>query len=51
MAKKKRKMTRKQIGKAKRLAEKLKGKRGIDNPHALARWQVRRKAKRTAKKR
>jgi hypothetical protein len=41
----KKKMTKPQVKKAKRLAEKLKGKKGIDNPHALARRQVRRQAK------
>jgi hypothetical protein len=44
-----RKMTRKQIKKAKRLAERLKGKPGISNPHALARWQVKRQAKKRKK--
>ena len=28
------------LAKAKKLAEKLKGATGIDNPHALARWQT-----------
>jgi len=42
----KRKMTRKQIRRAKGLAERMKGKRGIRNPNALARWRVRHPAKR-----
>lgn len=41
----KRKMTRKQVRRAKRLAERLKGERGIRNPHALARWSVKRSAR------
>lgn len=43
------KMSKVQIKKAKRMAEKMKGKEGIDNPHALARWQVKQSAKKKAK--
>ena len=35
-----RKMTDAELKKAKKLAEKMKGKKGIDNPHALARWMI-----------
>lgn len=38
----KKKMSPKEIARAKRLAEKMKGKKGIDNPHALARHTVKR---------
>jgi hypothetical protein len=41
----KKKMSKPKLRKAKRLAEKLKGKPGIDNPHALARYMVKRKTK------
>lgn len=34
------KMTDAELKKAKKLAEKLKGKKDITNPHALARWMV-----------
>lgn len=41
----KRKMSKVQIRKSKRIAEKLKGKPGVDNPHALARSIVNKKVK------
>jgi len=36
-------MTEEQLERSKRLAEQLKGKKGIDNPHALARYMVQQK--------
>jgi len=33
-------MTDADLKKAKKLAEKMKGKKGVDNPHALARWMI-----------
>ena len=35
-----RKMTDAELKKAKKLAEKMKGKKGVDNPHALAKWMI-----------
>lgn len=35
-------MSPEQVERAKRLAEKLKGQEGVENPHALARWIVQR---------
>ena len=34
------KMTDAEEAEAKKLAEDLKGKKGVDNPHALSRWIV-----------
>lgn len=42
---KKRKLTKPQRRRSKKLAEKLKRKRGISNPFALANWMVQRKKK------
>ncbi len=36
-------MSDKELAESKRLAERLKGKKDIENPHALARWQVQQK--------
>lgn len=47
----KKKMTKAQTARAKKQAERLKGKRGVDNPHALARWQVKKGQKVGGKKR
>jgi hypothetical protein len=43
--KKKKKMTTAEIKKAKKLAEKMKGKPEIDNPHALSRHVVKKQRK------
>lgn len=42
MAKKKRRLSKSLLKKAHRLAKKLKGKRGITNPYALATWMIKR---------
>jgi hypothetical protein len=39
------KMSKRQLAKSSRMAEKMKKHPDIDNPHALARWQVKRGAK------
>ena len=44
-------MTKAEIRAAKRLAEKLKGEPEISNPHALARWIVKRRRMKDAGKR
>lgn len=41
-------MSPKELEEAKRLAERMKGKKDIDNPHALARWMVQRKFSKAA---
>lgn len=51
MARKKRKLTKSQLRRSKRLAEKLKGKKRITNPFALARWMVKRKRRKKKRKR
>ena len=47
----KKKMTPSQTQRAKRQAERLKGEHGVDNPHALARWQIKRGQKVGGKRR
>ncbi len=44
------KMSPEEIAEAKRLAEDLKGKESVDNPHALARWQVQHKVNKSIEK-
>ena len=44
------KMSPAQIAEAKELAEDLKGKKDVDNPHALARWQVQNKVNKSIEK-